>query len=106
MIPPRLSAPDLRKLALDVHEGRVFCSLQGEDAINAFRLVFLLTGKPESTETWGMLYEDMDKANPRSMNGMPAFTSFKVLHVDDVNPFLDAFKEAAQMREKFLAGGV
>lgn len=79
---------DLRKFVIDYCDGRVFTSA---DIRNPEQLswVFLplmdinnLLTKSE-IESVGLIYEEMSKALPRGINGMPMFTSCRFMNIDD-----------------------
>lgn len=82
---PEEQTARLTRFVLDFCEGRIFASVQCRDASEA-RMVFmpLALMSPEQMEDLrkadpGVFYEDIDKAAPRSINGMPCFFSFKTL---------------------------
>lgn len=103
--PARLPEAELRQLALDVADGKVYTDRHGEDAIESFRMLFaLMSGRPKHLEQWGMVYEYLDKAGSRAINGRPSFFSCKILHVDDVPLFLDFYRQARDLRAAFVAG--
>lgn len=106
MIPERLADTELRQLALDHAEGKLYITNSAE-GMRAFQVVlwFMEEVPREEAEQWGAIYEYLDKALPRTINGMPMFSSFKVLHVDNLLPFLKLVEEAMQHRDQFVGGG-
>jgi hypothetical protein len=52
-------------------------------------LVKFLMPDMEQTETFGMIYEWMDKAGPRYVNGMPMFFSLQILSPEDRQRLMD-----------------
>lgn len=103
--PTRKTDLEIRQLALDVVEHRVFTDRHGEDALDAFlpiKLGALSNMKPEDLDEWGMVYEYMTQAGSRSCNGRPMFLSFRVLHRDDMPIFFEHYKALTAQREQFL----
>jgi hypothetical protein len=83
------SEEELRQFVIDFLAGRIFTSAQIPPA-ERIELVFmplvfgaLVEWPREDVEQIGILYEYLDKAAPRSVNGMPSFFSFRMMHVDD-----------------------
>ncbi len=84
----RLPEEDVRKFVLDFLAGQIFTSAQvrgGDPTIlgMVFMPVFFGTFSaynPQSLEDIGILWEYMDRAGPRSINGYPIFTSMRVMH--------------------------
>ena len=91
---PRLSAPklsdeQLKQFVLDFCDGALYTSAH-PSKMEDIKLVFLplMLGAlsdwiPEELETIGLIYEDMSKAMPRSVNGMPMFMSCHIMHIED-----------------------
>lgn len=111
MKPERLPDDELRTLAIEIVEDRVFITRSESDVHNAFGMVlaFLDPAALEDADNWGSLYEDYEKALPRTINGVPVFSSFKVLHADDLEPLqahLVAYQETAiNVKTSFVNGG-
>jgi hypothetical protein len=89
----RLPEHELHQLARDYAENRVFIA-GGEDP--DLPIVFMPLGllglahvPEEAAKHIGALYEYVDKAGPRSVNGKPIFMSMHLLHEDDL-PLLRA----------------
>lgn len=105
--PPRMAEPELRQLAMDTAQGKVFTDRHGDNAIDAFRVVFMLGlggHRPKYLDQWGMIYEYIDKAGPRAINGRPSFFSFRILHADDLPHFLDLYREVRTTLDNFAKG--
>lgn len=82
---PRYSDERLREFVLGVCDGRIFTSVQVKDP-NLLGMVFMviaLGGLSDLTkaevEDVGCIWEWMDKAGPRSINGLPIFTSCHIM---------------------------
>ena len=105
--PQRLPDAELRQLAVDTANGKVYTDRHGADAIDAFMVIKLLamSGKtPAFVEQWGMLYEYLTEAGPRTCNGRPTFFSCKILHVDDMPRFFELYREARAVIDALTKG--
>jgi|ERR1043166_2333163 hypothetical protein len=104
--PPDLSADELNTLVRDFVAGRVFTNAHVRDP-HLLGTIFMPLGlgafsgvPPEKLATVGMIYEYMDRAGPRSINGYPMFLSFRVLSVGDASRL---FAMAKKMEEAMKA---
>jgi hypothetical protein len=88
---PRLSDDDLREFIRDYLAGRIYTSAQiPEYEMRNLAMVFMPLALGALAE-WsqaefgqiGIFWEYLDKAGPRSINGMPGFFSFHMMHVED-----------------------
>lgn len=88
----RVSAEKLQEIFRDVQENKIFTSahLLDKELPTLLPLVFLpialgaLDGVPEEVkDQMGILWQYLDKAGPRTVNGLPVFTEFNVLHKED-----------------------
>ncbi len=85
---PRMSDEDLRAFVVAFCDGRIFSTAHMRNLEDAY-LVFmpLFFGAGDFSRSWiesiGVVYEYMDKAGPRSINGMPIFFSCRFVHRDD-----------------------
>jgi len=96
----------LKQLAKDIHTGLVFTNnhIPPDDPM-ALGIVFMplvmmndQQQKEFEEKQPGMVYEYLDKAGPRSMNGLPMFTSLQFITVDEyakLRVFYDEIKAAA-----------
>ena len=90
---------ELRKLAMDVMGGSVFTDRhckQADDINHVFLLIGL--GGLEVLDYLAsfenvMVYEYLEKAGPRSVNGMPSFLSYQLIVNEDVDRFVEIMKE-------------
>jgi hypothetical protein len=88
---PRLSDDELRKFVDDFVSNRIFTTAHLRDhEAGMITMIFMPLGfgcfskvQPDSLKQIGVIYEYNDKAGPRSINGMPMFFSFHMLHIDD-----------------------
>ena len=105
---------ELKQLALDIHTGQVFTdrAVPKHDVHlirNIFMpLAFLDKSQVEHLQAIGvnLIYEYLDKAGPRSVNGYPSFFSFQILdstdfeklvtHMDRLKEKLSEFNEEGE----------
>ncbi len=89
---PRMTDDDLRKFINDFLGNLIFSMAHMTEAEikNNLGTVFVpiaLGGfakyNPDSLKQIGMIYEYYHKALPRGINGLPFFTSCRVMHIDD-----------------------
>ena len=99
----------LRRLALDIVEGRVFGTwCLTEEQLNAAAAVVFMTialGAKVDTSKVRHLYEYLDKAGPRSINGRPCFFSHRELTHEDADILEPMLKALQEQRESFLKKG-
>lgn len=100
-----LNEEELRKLALDMVEGRV-CHDQmypQDMVVHVFMpLMFMESLTVEDAKSWGLIYEYLSEAGPRSINGYPMFMSLRVLHVNNLPRLNELTKELNAQRTAFL----
>ena len=99
---------ELKQLALDMFKCNVFTDRHikpnEQDLLPSIFMPFFFMNKEQSEEfakrDIGMLYEYMDKAGPRSINGYPIFFSFQVLEMSEIErllPMVDALNEMTKI---------
>ena len=104
--PDRLTEDDMKTLARDWVEGRVFTNRDIKED-NMIRSVFMLIGLggfgDVDTSKIGMIYEYLSEAGERSVNGYPMFMSVRFVHKEDMKPLFEmcqkidtAIQEATQ----------
>jgi hypothetical protein len=106
----------IKEIALGLMSGAVFCDRM-LDHPQMMSMVFmplafmdkpmiddlLTTLEPNDDGPHGMIYEWFDKAGPRSVNGMPIFTSIQTLSGADVarvDAMIDAINAATGVSEE------
>ena len=106
-----MKTADLKQLAVDIFEGKVFTSwmIRKQDFPNSVSMVFmpLIFAEKESLQDMTKqgiveLYEYMDKALPRSVNGYPCFMSFRGLKKEDCLALTKHMKKLEKAREKVM----
>lgn len=100
--PERLPASELAQLAIDAVEGRAFITNSEEGIRNSFGLMVAMVDFDHVVDQIGALYEYMEKAMPRGINGQPMFASMRVLHADDLEPLRTRMTEYLRTRADFL----
>ena len=112
------SEEELRQLAQDVVDGHVFGSwmLSEHEAEHMLQMVFMplffmgtdvntwLKMNSEPDDPFAHMYEYMEKAGPRSINGKPIFMSCQLLRESEAKRLGDLCQEAQRAKEAFLAG--
>lgn len=103
------ATPNLRELALDIVEGKVFGSWElhnPEKELSMVFMVILLAKKEDLPSDIGAIYEYMHRASKQSINGMPIFYSCRFLTVRQFKEVCDYVKEAREHRKSFLQNNV
>ena len=99
---------EIRELAMDVCDGRVFGSWQVDnpDLIRSIfmPLIFLDAISAKDMKASGVvhLYEEVSKAGPRAINGYPIFMSMKTLNQSDVDRLRAEIDAVVKMRNAYL----
>jgi hypothetical protein len=103
--PELLSREDLKVLAIDMLAGLVFTDRHIKQ-IDAHMLgsVFMVAGLGGLTgwnaEKIGLVYQYMDRAGPRSVNGYPIFMSMRMLHIDQMDELKALVKSLMEAIDK------
>lgn len=99
---------ELKQLAIDIVAGKVFgswCLKDPDDAMMVFMcIIFLSPEQRKEMEKEGVvhLYEYLDKANPRSVNGLPTFMSMQLLTKNELEILLPFVEQSKEQKEAFL----
>lgn len=100
----------LNQLAKDIVAGQVYTDRHLPDEEAAF-MVFMplaLMGDEAmakfAEQSPGMIYEHLDKAGPRSINGLPVFMSFQYLNVEDAKRVLQKCQKLDKAMKTALEG--
>lgn len=110
---PRQKTDDeIKELVLDVFNGNVFADfmIPNEAGPSGVAMVFMPLALMEEEDgkklmeedEASMIYEYMDKAGPRSVNGMPGFFSFKFLNRADHDYFADQMEKYIKLQNEFM----
>lgn len=100
--PARLTTDELNELARDVAMNRVYCANTEEGIRWSFGFLLGMLDPPmtkEYADQVGAIYESLDKALPRGVNGYPMFTSLRFLHADDLPELIRLVEEKRRVLE-------
>jgi hypothetical protein len=101
---------DLRDLAEDIYKGSVFTNRHiGE--MEMLTTIFMPLGFMKKKDLSnlkgaGMIFEYLEKALPRSINGYPMFMSFNCLNRKDTVKVWNYYKEIKEVLNKLKEGKV
>lgn len=110
----QLSDKELKQLAIDIAEGKVYTSMhfkvsQGtmKGIERAFMPLMLGAGKKMSIpmDDLGLLYEYTDHTTGAMCNGEPVFMSFRYLNNDDTEKLFAHYNAYLDMKDKFTGDG-
>jgi hypothetical protein len=88
---------EIKTLAEDIYKGMVFTDrhVDRQEDISSIFMPLMLMGKDLidglQKNPPGMIYEYMERAEPRTINGMPIFMSFKMVSVGDTKKVFDHY---------------
>jgi hypothetical protein len=105
-----MSDDEIRRLAVDVCEGRVFGTWNiPECDARLVGSIFLPVGlgalaemPAEEIDRFGEIYEYMDKAGERAINGYPMFFSMRLLEKDDATALREEIGRYRAMKAEFV----
>lgn len=98
----------IKEIALQLYRGEIFTSnhsaVQSSEALAGVFMILQMGAFKDWTQQEvdeiGMLYEHMDKAMPRSMNGLPMFMSVRFLDKKDAEAVLEIYKKIKEGVDK------
>lgn len=97
-----MTTQEIKQLAEDMYKELVFTDRNiriKEDVPRVF-MVLALMGKELIDELQknppGMIYEYMDRAGPLAINGMPMFTSFKIVGIEDTKKVFEQYNKIVE----------
>lgn len=98
---------ELRQLALDIVEGKVFTDRHCPPEMLAACFMWIGLGgmagwSEEDIDTVGTIYEYIDKAFGRGINGFPTFASTQFVHASQMEQFVTLINQAQESRNLFL----
>lgn len=105
--PEKLDQEDLKQFAIALTEGRVFTSAhlrRDGDLLSSFMVLALIDPPPppDFLDKVGVVWEWMDRAAPRAVNGNPCFFSARFMHVSDWLRATAAAKRMAEQRDDLV----
>jgi hypothetical protein len=103
----RMPTAALKQFVLDWTDNRIFSThhMSEADSRNSLIMVFMpMMCGLEHLAPWAIndincIWEHMDKAGPRSINGMPGFFSMHLLHKKDADIVFPAIKRESERRD-------
>lgn len=104
---PRVSDEKLRQFVDDFVSNRIFTSAHLRDVeVDLLPMIFMPIAlgcfakvQPDTLKNIGVVYEYLDKAGPRSINGKPVFFSLNMLHIEDWKRALVAIEKEQERRK-------
>ena len=104
--PRQMSDEQLRQLCIDIYAGKVFTDRHCNSPQD-IGMVFMVVGLGglNNDDEPEMIYEYLDKAGPRSVNGMPMFMSVNVMNRADFRAWLPMYIEYEKAQQEFLDNG-
>lgn len=97
---------------MDIIENKVFHDRQIDEAHRdrLFRTIFMPTmfmnsdahGVSEAVSQWGLVYEYLSEAGPRSVDGYPIFLSMRIVHKDDMPTLIAIVEDFVNKRDEML----
>jgi hypothetical protein len=88
---------EIKKLAEDMYKGLIFTdrNIETKEDLPMVFLPLTLMGKELIDELRennpGMIYEYLNMAGPMAVNGMPIFTSFKIVSIEDTKKVFEHY---------------
>lgn len=103
----RKTDEEVKRLAVDLHAGRIFCDrhLDQVEELGEVFVILALMDRPDLQSLHdmlgpqGMVYEYTDKAGPMAINGHPCFFSAKFLNSEDAERVLDKYRSIKEAVE-------
>ncbi len=100
---------ELKQIAVDLFHGKIYTDRHCQKPRDVM-MVFMPLGLMEpkafrklQKDPPGMIFEYLDKAGPRCINGMPGFFSCQMLSQDDTNTVLEMYKKLEEAQKEALA---
>lgn len=88
------SDEELKQLAVDIVDGKVWTDRHGADSF----LIAKLAGLPAGT--W-MIYEYLTQAGPLAVNGCPTFLSCRIVWKEESEKLIKYFDEYKALKDSF-----
>lgn len=102
-----MTEAEINQLAQDIHAGKVFTDRhvrEARDLMLVFMPLAFLQGEDlEKMNDVGMVYQYMNEAGPRGINGMPSFTSFRTVNKADLLLVLEKVRKIRSAVDSALA---
>ena len=107
----KMTEAELKQIAVDLYDGKIFSDRHfsgPEETKNLISVVFMPLGMgvfktKKQVANLGMVYEYLDKAGPRAINGFPMFISCRFLNKADAKKMFGFFEEYKKLKNSFMA---
>jgi len=97
---------NLKKLAVDIVDGKVFGSweIKNADLVGAIfiPLMFMKEEQKEEHKDVVHYYEYIDKAGPMAVNGMPMFYSMRGITKEELDIIIPLVEEYQKKKKEFI----
>ncbi len=99
---------EVKQIAVDLFHGKLFTNRhcqRPQDVMMVFMPLGLMEPKAFrklQKDPPGMIFEYLDKAGPRSINGMPGFFSCQMLSQDDTKTVFEIYKKLEEAQKVAL----
>lgn len=97
---------ELRQLALDIAEGKVFLTSDPREIRLSFSLLVACMGEDTRKEMERLdvvaFYEEMKQAGLERVNGLPIFYSARIVTRGEMKRLSEAYDEVIAFRKKFV----
>lgn len=97
---------ELKEIAVGIRNGTIFTDRNIRDVqilgIVFMPLMFMSADQESKMEDIGMVYEYMEKASSRGINGYPIFMSMSLLTKDETNIVLDYYKKLEEAEKSIV----
>lgn len=111
MVMKKRTDEELKQIAKDLYAGKIFTDRHlKQHEMSMLNFVFMplaFLNEKEKEEfratakagQFGLIYEYIDKALPRSINGLPMFTSMRLLSKDDTEKVNEYYESVVKVME-------
>ena len=103
-----INIKELKKLAVDAVDGKIFGTWNMKES-DSLEIVFMPIALMDDNSRQGLIdkdvfhiYEYIDKAGPRSINGLPIFSSFKGISKEEWDQTVLFIEEYKNKKKEFL----
>ena len=103
---------ELKQIAVDLFHDKLFTSqhqalIDHPESLETVFMPLVFMDEAGRKQFWdakpAMIFEYLDKAGPRSINGLPGFFSFQFLQEDEAKKVWTLYKDLKEAEEKSLS---
>lgn len=91
--PPRLSEGDIKEIARGLVTGKYWTTTDPKEFELAFSFALLNDWSDWDTDSIGLFIGNLDEIAPRTINGLPMFFSWRIMHRDDTEALLIKWRQ-------------